>query len=134
MKRERDEERFKKKERNPLIVLVFSCVVLFYHTLPPSNVCACVCVCACSCMCVCIKALPSHSSLFLCPSYITLSLPPPFLPLPPAFFIVMSYCSLAIPSDSIENISLQHTPACLKKWQSNLSNQEHETLCCSSDT
>lgn len=134
MKRERDEERFKKKERNPLIVLVFSCVVLFYHTLPPSNVCACVCVCACSCMCVCIKALPSHSSLFLCPSYITLSLPPPFLPLPPAFFIVMSYCSPAIPSDSIENISLQHTPACLKKWQSNLSNQEHETLCCSSDT
>lgn len=93
-----------------------------------------VCVCACSCMCVCIKALPSHSSLFLCPSYITLSLPPPFLPLTPAFFTVMSYCSPAIPSDSIENISLQHTPACLKKWQSNLSNQEHETLCCSSDT
>lgn len=52
MKRERDEERFKKKERNPLIVLVFSCVVLFYHTLPPSNVCACVCVCMFVYVCV----------------------------------------------------------------------------------
>lgn len=41
-----------KKERNPLIVLVFSCVVLFYHTLPPSNVCACVCVCMFVYVCV----------------------------------------------------------------------------------
>lgn len=122
----------KKRKKSFDSPCIFMCGTLLSHFA--SLKCMCVCVCACSCMCVCIKALPSHSSLFLCPSYITLSLPPPFLPLPPAFFTVMSYCSPAIPSDSIENISLQHTHACLKKWQSNLSNQEHETLCCSSDT
>lgn len=123
------------KERNPLIILVFSCVVLFYHILPPSS-----CVRACMCVCVfaCIKAAPSHSSLFLCPIYITLSLPPPSLlpptPLPPAFILNMSDCSPAIPSVSIQSILLHHASACLKKWRSNQSNQEHRALCSSSAT
>lgn len=52
---------------------VFMC---FFRILPPSY--------ACVCVCVCIKALPSHSSLFLCPSYFTPSQPPPSLSLSPA--------------------------------------------------
>lgn len=51
-----------KKERNPLIVLVFSCVVLFYHTLPPSNVCACVCVHVR--VCVCASKPYHHTAVF----------------------------------------------------------------------
>ena len=44
MKREGDEEKSYEMKENPLIILVFSCVVLFYHILPPFCVCVCVCV------------------------------------------------------------------------------------------
>lgn len=78
MKRERDEERFKKKERNPLIVLVFSCVVLFYHTLPPSNVCACVCVCMFVYVCVHQSPTITQQSFPLSQLYHCLCLRPSF--------------------------------------------------------
>lgn len=63
----------------------------FTFYLPP------VCVRACACVCACIKALPSHSSLFLCPSYITLSLPPPSLShQPPCHLLLFSVCQTAL--------------------------------------
>lgn len=59
----------KKSFDNPCI---FICCTLLPHFLPPMHVCMYVPAC--------IKAPPSHSSLFQCPSYITLSLPPTSLP------------------------------------------------------
>lgn len=113
------------KERNPLIMLAFSCVLLFYHVSPPS------------CACVCAPASKSyhHTAVFsyvpvisLCLCLYLPSLPPPPTPLPPAFILSMSDCAPAIPSVSTESIPLHHAPTRLKKWQNNPSYQEHWAL------
>lgn len=78
------------KERNPLIIFAFSYVVPFHHISPPS------CAGVRACMRACIKALASHSGLFSCPSYISLSLPSPsLLHQPPCHLPLFSVCQSA---------------------------------------
>lgn len=77
----------KKSFDNPCIFMC--CTPLSHFCLPPMHVCVCVFVPA--------SKPHHHNSLFICPSYITLSLPPPSLPhKPPCHLPLFSACQIAL--------------------------------------
>lgn len=117
MKRERHE-----KERNPLMILTFSCVALSHHISPPCH------TCALTHTCLCLHQFPTDTGrgLFLCPSYITASASTLFsspAPLPPVFIVRL--CSCHAQCFHLKVFRCITPPHASGKSQSNPSNQEH---------
>lgn len=120
------------KERNPLIMLAFSCVVLFYHISPPSCACVRLCVYAWVYMWVCVRA-PQHQSPTLTQwssmsqlyhSVSASTLPPsPINPLATCLYFQyfrMCSCHTVFP---LKVFLLHHASTCLNKWRNDPSDQ-----------
>lgn len=114
------------KERNPLMILAFSCVALSHHISPPCHTC----VLTHTCMCLHQSPTNTGRGLFLCPSYITVSastLSSSPTPLPPVFIVRL--CSCHARCFQLKVFRCITPPHASGKSQSNPSNQEHWALC-----